>query len=275
MAEGKSRKQLGIGFYIILVAVFILALIAILIVFGHYFRHFGYPTATQEVFAQFGDYVGGILNPVLSFLTIALLIGSIVLQRMELGNVVEELNLTRTVHQSSLNMSHYQHIITVASSDSSDFKFALESVREYLEEKVRIDTSTGEEKEDLTKCTLFQIFSDDTLYNAICRKGYLAVGINTGKNEYLRFESKSELLNANAKTVSSQIELLIKLGCPKFQADAVLQHCKEFMDDYYYSSRVNDTYKKNMNKIPEFKKMIEVFEGYPDFPLPENTQSSI
>lgn len=51
--------------------------------------------ADQEAFAQFGDYVGGLLNPVLGFSTVLLLIYSIRIQAKELKNTSEDLRLTR------------------------------------------------------------------------------------------------------------------------------------------------------------------------------------
>jgi uncharacterized membrane protein len=49
-----------------------------------YFSNFGGGFGSQEVFGSFGDFIGGTLNPILSFATITLLIWSIRLQRKEL-----------------------------------------------------------------------------------------------------------------------------------------------------------------------------------------------
>jgi hypothetical protein len=49
----------------------------------------------QEVFAQFGDYVGGLINPIVGFGTIILLIYSLRFQSGALGISSEELKLTR------------------------------------------------------------------------------------------------------------------------------------------------------------------------------------
>ena len=50
-----------------------------------YFCNFYFSTVlTQESTAQFGDYIGGVLNPILGFATIALLVWSIQIQLREL-----------------------------------------------------------------------------------------------------------------------------------------------------------------------------------------------
>jgi uncharacterized membrane protein len=75
----------------VLVALFVVALLVV----GFYFGRFRGELGNQEVFAQFGDYFGGVLNPMLGFATVALLIYSIRLQAKELRNTTEELRLTR------------------------------------------------------------------------------------------------------------------------------------------------------------------------------------
>lgn len=56
----------------------------IAIVWGGYFLHFGNGdlSTSTEVWGQFGDYVGGVINPILSFVTIILLINSLREQRV-------------------------------------------------------------------------------------------------------------------------------------------------------------------------------------------------
>jgi uncharacterized membrane protein len=61
-----------------------LILILVFTILFTYFSHFSGDFGSQEVFGAFGDFIGGTLNPILSFATIALLIWSIRLQRKEL-----------------------------------------------------------------------------------------------------------------------------------------------------------------------------------------------
>lgn len=60
-----------------------------------YFLNFNSGWGTQETFAQFGDFIGGTLNPILGFATVALLIWSIRLQMKELRLTREELAATK------------------------------------------------------------------------------------------------------------------------------------------------------------------------------------
>ncbi|QBF81967.1 hypothetical protein EXU30_04070 [Shewanella maritima] len=102
--EGKSsflpRPLIRGGFAVIVITVFIL---------GFYFISFGSSGIfSQESFAQFGDYVGGTLNPILSFATIGLLVWSIRIQLKELRASTEalenskiELQLTRIEAEKS------------------------------------------------------------------------------------------------------------------------------------------------------------------------------
>lgn len=74
------------------------AAILILIIYLAYFSWFYFIldyglSGNPEVWGQFGDYIGGILNPLLSFVSIALLIKSLILQheansdlKVQLGN---------------------------------------------------------------------------------------------------------------------------------------------------------------------------------------------
>lgn len=57
-----------------------LAVLAFIGVYGIYFYILGYPESKTDVWGQFGDFVGGILNPILSFTSIYLLIKTLSLQ---------------------------------------------------------------------------------------------------------------------------------------------------------------------------------------------------
>ncbi|MCG9754999.1 hypothetical protein L1D40_07160 [Shewanella insulae] len=60
-----------------------------------YFSNFNGSWGNQADFGAFGDYVGGVLNPVLGFATVGLLIWSLKMQREELSLSRQELTLTR------------------------------------------------------------------------------------------------------------------------------------------------------------------------------------
>lgn len=67
--------------------------ILIAVVWGIYFWKFGshsHLSSSKEVWGQFGDYVGGVINPLLSFVTIILLIQSLSEQQYANKCLIEE-----------------------------------------------------------------------------------------------------------------------------------------------------------------------------------------
>lgn len=65
---------------------------------GFYFVRFGYLAlhqGTQETWGQFGDFVGGIVNPFIGLLTFGALAISIILQSRQLQTSSDELRLSR------------------------------------------------------------------------------------------------------------------------------------------------------------------------------------
>ncbi|PMG80939.1 hypothetical protein BCU84_00335 [Shewanella sp. 10N.286.51.B7] len=101
-ANKKSRvttipKALKVGAGgLIVIAVFIL---------GLYTALFLGTTVSQETFAQFGDYVGGTLNPILSFATIGLLVWSIRIQLDELRETRHEATQSRQAFENQLKLA--------------------------------------------------------------------------------------------------------------------------------------------------------------------------
>ena len=73
----------------------------------------------SSIWGAFGDFFGGILNPILSILTIYLLVYSIKLQSDELGEATKQLKLTSQIHSQSLL---YPETKQVFDSRISDFK---------------------------------------------------------------------------------------------------------------------------------------------------------
>ena len=60
------------------------------------------PSLDSSVWGAVGDFFGGFLNPILSILTILLLVRSLRLQNQELSSATSEVRLTRKVHSQSL-----------------------------------------------------------------------------------------------------------------------------------------------------------------------------
>jgi len=89
------------------------ALIGIVIVIGSYFVHFrGLPFGTQEHWGQFGDYVGGLLNPIVALFALAALFQSIGIQQEELHATQTELAKAREIAAAQAD-----HLTTQAKLD--------------------------------------------------------------------------------------------------------------------------------------------------------------
>lgn len=79
-----------------LLIILVFAVVIIFFVFGFYFLHFNEGVSSDpNVWGTFGDFIGGTLNPVLSFLSLIALLFTIVLQQKELGYSRKELEYTR------------------------------------------------------------------------------------------------------------------------------------------------------------------------------------
>ena len=77
-----------------------IAILMLATYFGNFHGDFG----DQSDFGAFGDFFGGILNPMPTFLTILLLLRQLRLQRSELNATAKELRATAEIHEE--NMKH-------------------------------------------------------------------------------------------------------------------------------------------------------------------------
>jgi len=77
-------------------AVWVWSVAIILIVLALYFYHFSDGFSTDpSAWGQFGDYVGGILNPAFSYVALVLLLFTIIIQSQQLKKSSQELELSR------------------------------------------------------------------------------------------------------------------------------------------------------------------------------------
>ena len=87
--------------------------LALIVIAVHIYNFALTGKADQEAFAQFGDYLGGILNPILGFTTILLLIYSIQIQAKELKNAREEMKIAnreaKRSSEAALKQAEYLH----------------------------------------------------------------------------------------------------------------------------------------------------------------------
>lgn len=93
--EEKPNQYENINFPPQLKRILYAAIISFTVVLVIYFYHFHGKPGDAEQFAFFGDFLGGALNPTLTFLTVFLLIWSIRVQMHELELTRNEMEMTR------------------------------------------------------------------------------------------------------------------------------------------------------------------------------------
>lgn len=265
---GSKKDNKMTGFLVIMGIVAFLAVLAVLAVLGLYFYHFHVNWGDQEKFAQFGDFLGGVLNPIFSLLTVALLIGSLYFQRRELGQVVVEMELTREVHTSSLNMNHYMYLLEESVKETSDLHLAAKTFTDTLiEVSITIPSPQANSYQEL-KFSLFEVLSNPALFEEVDRDGYIVHLRDFKKSE--RTETRTlldhgELLEAATKTMFETVHLLKQLGCPRWRAKDVLEVVEDVITDYFQSSSCDDTYRDNLLSVnPSFEALVQLCNGYKD-----------
>jgi uncharacterized membrane protein len=78
-------------------------------IFGRYFTYFkGDLSNVHEDWGTFGDYIGGALNPILSFLSLIALLATIVLQGKELKLSRKELKRSASAQEDTKKILHKQ-----------------------------------------------------------------------------------------------------------------------------------------------------------------------
>jgi len=107
------------------------AAVAIL-VYVYKFKGNGLGGTTE--FGELGDYIGGILNPILGFATVALLIFSIRLQMKELGASTKALEASQKAHEDQVDVSKKELTAMVQSNIDQQNALKDESRRNQLTE---------------------------------------------------------------------------------------------------------------------------------------------
>lgn len=106
--------------------IFLIGVISFVTVLIPYIINFGINlTDSNEKWGQFGDYFGGILNPVLSFLSFSALVYTIILQRIEISNTLDEIKTAKSVN----TIYDIIEIIKIISSEID------KSIRDYVKDK--------------------------------------------------------------------------------------------------------------------------------------------
>lgn len=107
---------------------------------------------SQESFAQFGDYVGGLVNPVLSFLTILLLIKSIRIQNEELRLTREEMKIANEEARKSADAMLIQSKLIERKEKVTELYLSLDEYKERLDKyKGKVWHVDGRLLKDITR----------------------------------------------------------------------------------------------------------------------------
>ena len=115
------------------------ALIFIVLVLSMYFIHFDRLSTDTTVWGTFGDYVGGSLNPLLSFLALIALLYTIRLQKEELETSRAELELTREELKKTADAAQKQVEHLEAEAKRADLYRIIEKLATRLEGKYKVD----------------------------------------------------------------------------------------------------------------------------------------
>jgi hypothetical protein len=94
-----------------------------LAVIGIYFIHFGLSgvLGDQEKFGQFGDYVGGLINPLLSFSSVLILLWSVRTQAQQLRASYEALHQSQLLHQEQIEIQRRESIRSQLKADAETY----------------------------------------------------------------------------------------------------------------------------------------------------------
>ncbi|WP_449545894.1 hypothetical protein [Lelliottia amnigena] len=106
-----------------------LCLAILLITWGGYYLNFGLEgvlSKQTEVWGQFGDYVGGVVNPILSFVTIYLLIQSLGLQRESNDNLISEIKRQERLEEYKKFEFRFFRLIESQDGNFSRFKINID-----------------------------------------------------------------------------------------------------------------------------------------------------
>lgn len=176
--------------YIISAAILIVT--TYLIYYLYFYKYLEYqPTKDPAVWGQFGDYTGGVLNPLLSFLSILLLIKSLALQyeanrdlksEIKNGEKTEKLRsfeiLFFNLISSQKNLFDSFEIDDNSSKKESPNTRGAKAVL-LIENQIEVMREAGKSDEEISEY-LTAIDSDDRIFG-ISRAFYIAVMIITEK----------------------------------------------------------------------------------------------
>ncbi|HFJ8954282.1 TPA: hypothetical protein ACGWHD_003093 [Serratia liquefaciens] len=142
-----------------------------------------------DVWGQFGDYLGGVVNPILSFITIYLLLNSIRLQREANSTLLDEIKRQELLEEYKKFEVRFFHLVECQNSNFSRFSMKIGDVDKqsdgvveelaggaaviYIEDSVVTLVSSGVGPR-IIKNWLSEVDADDCIFSVV-RRFYLIV----------------------------------------------------------------------------------------------------
>lgn len=230
--------------YIIAAAVTIFLVIASYVVNFYFFLGYGVSQETSA-WAEFGDFFGGILNPILSFVALVLLIKSLSLQNEANTSLRKELSNNERTEKLKSFESLFFNMISFQKELFDSFSIEVFNVQGesnqlnkvkaviHIEDEIeRIRASGGTESDVIS--FLDQIDSDDQIFG-LCRAFYIVVMMVSEKLKdsegFSVSDRKSHIRTLVNFTDFSQIRLvIICIQFMKYESVKYMRDSSEFRE---------------------------------------------
>ncbi|WP_131245238.1 hypothetical protein [Aeromonas bestiarum] len=201
---------------------------AVILIYYLNFGINGHVSDQTDTWAQFGDYFGGVLNPILSFISIVLLIRSLNFQREANESLINDSKRQDKLESiRKLELKLYNSLET-QSNMFDEFNITLNNV-EYRSakavtklENLIFDLLDSEYSKDDIKNVIEGIDEDDSIFSTVRRFSLILKLIQSQGNEQDIHEYKSVLINFT----SYKLLCLIAIATVYFEWDCVSEITK-------------------------------------------------
>lgn len=201
-----------------------LCLAILLLTWGGYYLNFGFDgvlSKKTEVWGQFGDYVGGVVNPILSFVTIYLLIQSLGLQRESNDNLINEIKRQERLEEYKKFEFRFFRLLESQDGSFSRFKINIDQNDDgtnqtlngaaavtFIVNNLHIFVQGKIEKSRVVEW--LNSLEDDGVYFSLARRFYLVLKLidDNVKSKSEREEMHETLLNLTDAKAISMIAIL-------------------------------------------------------------------
>jgi len=250
----------------------------VVIILSFYFINFGYLGLSddQEVWAQFGDYLGGVLNPIFAFLAFIALLITIKLQNEALQTSKTELELTRKelaksakAQEEQSKSLELQNKATELQIFENTFFQLLKQHNEYLnfvvEEKVEIEYFTynknnfGEDERTglVSKEDVYQEFRKINQSKRVVKNYFMTL---YQVLKYIDEHANRDEINAKFYTnivralIDDEILRLLAINCNAYNS---YSKYKEYIEKYAFFEHIYLNEKEEKTKT-----IVEILSNY-------------